>query len=68
MGEAVRQHISTVSELTGAQAVQAMLMMIVTVTLMVLIILEREIPQFLIGAFWVLLGVYMELPSKVMKS
>lgn len=63
MTEVIKDSASTLSELTGAQAVQAMLMLIVTITLMIMIVLGRDIPEFLTIAFFTLLGVYMELPS-----
>lgn len=64
MPEVIKQPISVISQLTGAQAVQAVLMLLITITLMILIVLERDIPEFLTIAFFTLLGVYMELPSK----
>lgn len=63
MPEVIKQHASAISELTGAQAVQAMLTMIVTVTIMILLVLDRDVPQFLLLAFFTLLGIYMELPK-----
>lgn len=63
MTEIIKDSTSTISQLTGAQAVQAMLMLVVTITLMVMIVLGRDIPEFLTIAFFTLLGIYMELPS-----
>ncbi len=63
-----KEQMSVLAELTGAQAVQAVLTLIVTTTLMILIVLGRDIPDFLTTAFFVLLGVYMELPSKASQN
>jgi hypothetical protein len=68
MPDSVKEHVSAISELTGAQAVQAMLTLIVTITLMILLVLGRDMPEFLIYAWMLLLGIYMELPSKKASS
>ena len=56
MGETIKQSASTIAELTGAQAVQAMLTLILTITLMALIVLSRDVPEYLTYAWFALLG------------
>ncbi len=68
MPESIKQATSTVSELTEARAIQGFLAIIVTVGIMALYVLEREIPSEL-GSVWIfLIGLYMELPSRVQNT
>lgn len=64
MTEVIKQAQSTIEELTSARTVQAIVTLIVTLALMTMIVLEREVPESLLYAWFALIGLYMELPGK----
>ena len=68
MSDAIKATGSFVSEVTNAQSAQFLLSIIVTITLAVMLILGKEIPDFLLYAWFAMIGIYMEIPSKVRPS
>ena len=67
MREAKTITVSIVDELTSPKTIQAILTLIVTITLMVMIALERSIHDYLTFAWFTLIGLYMALPKKSTK-
>lgn len=65
MTEAIQKAGTVVGELTSARSVQAVVTIIVTLALMFLVVSARPIPDFLLYAWFALLGLYMEMPGKI---
>ena len=64
MTETIRQAKSVIDELTEAKTIQALLVLIITITLAVMVVNGTAIPEWLQFAWFTLLGVYMELPQR----
>jgi len=64
MPEAIKQAGSIIQELTSAQSVQAIITVILTITLMIIVVQGQQVPDYMLYAWFALLGLYMELPSR----
>lgn len=67
MPESIKQAASIVQELTSAQSVQAILTIVLSITLMILVIREQNVPEYMLYAWFGMIGLYMELPSRPKK-
>lgn len=67
MPKVISDTSSLVHELSEARVIQAVLVIMMTITLMVLYIMQLPIPSELSSIWLFSVGLYMELPSKPRK-
>lgn len=64
MTEAIKQANTLVCDITSAKSVQAMITLIVTIGLMSMVVMGRDVPEYMLYAWFAMIGVYMEMPGK----
>ncbi len=65
MTEAIKEAVNSLEILISPRGVQAIITVLVTITLLWLVANGNDVPEDLLYAWFVLLGLYMELPKKV---
>lgn len=68
MPESIKQTSSIIRDLSEARVIQALLVIIVTIGIMVMYVTETPISSELSYIWMFLVGLYMELPSKISRS
>lgn len=64
MTDAIKQANTAICDWTSAKSVQAMITIIVTIALTVMWILGRDVPEYMLYAWFAMIGMYMEIPGK----
>lgn len=62
--EASEHTINTIAELRDARTLQAVLTLMITISALFLIVSDKEIPEFLLSVWLLLIGMYIPLPKE----